>query len=81
MSAGFDHRLTQGAPFKYAKNTHFVTDSVPRNLKRGELTSISVGCQHILPLLKGQVIGANKINPEIGQVVFHPQNAQKKYLR
>ena len=76
MSVGIDQTSS-----KHAKNTHFGKDSLPRNLEDGELLSISVGCQHILPLLKGQVIGAHKINPEIGQVVFNPQNAQKKYLR
>ena len=43
--------------------------------------SLSASCPHILPLLKHQVIGAPKINSEIGQVVFDPQNKDKKFIR
>ena len=38
-------------------------------------------CPHILPMLRGYVIGAPKINPEVGQVVFNPQNDQQKFIR
>ena len=38
-------------------------------------------CPHLLPMKIFHVIGAPKINPEIGQVVFNPQNDQQKFIR
>ena len=43
-------------------------------------------CTHILPLFKdycdvNQVIGAPKMNPEIGRVVFNLHNVQDKFIR
>ena len=43
--------------------------------------SNKASCPHLLPMLRGHVIGAPKINPEVGQVVFNPQNGQQKFLR
>ena len=43
--------------------------------------SLSASCPHILPLLKNKVIGAPKINSEIGQMIFDPQNKHKKFIR
>ena len=38
-------------------------------------------CPHTLPMLGDKVIGAPKINPDIGQVVSNPDNADEKYIR
>ena len=43
--------------------------------------SIKAGCEHILLLFKGQVVGAHKINPEIGQVVSDPKDIKRKFIR
>lgn len=48
--------------------------------KRKPLSFPSI-CPHILPMERDQVIGAPKINPNIGQVVLNPNNEHTKFLR
>ena len=38
-------------------------------------------CKHILPLSRGQVLGAPKINTELAQVLSHPQKPFEKFVR
>ena len=38
-------------------------------------------CPHVLPLFGDEVLGAPKVNSEIGQVVFDPKNRADRYLR
>ena len=73
------NRLKKSTLFKENVNTKYGTET--RNHKHGEISSISKGCAHILPISKGLVIGAPKINSAIGQVLVDPKNAQNKFLR
>ena len=41
----------------------------------------ALNCPHILPMSGDTVIGAPKINPDIGQVVYNPKNADDKFIR
>ena len=40
-----------------------------------------MNCPHILPMSGDTVIGAPKLNPDIGQVVYNPKNADDKFIR
>ena len=53
----------------------------PNAYNDGDPVFLSTTCPHLLPLLGGQVIGATKINPDLGQVVSDPHNPEKKFIR
>ena len=48
---------------------------------KGQSLSFPANCSHVLPMLRGHVIGAPKLNPELGKVVFDPQNNQQQFIR
>ena len=44
------------------------------------------GCPHHLPVERQfgkslKVLGAPNINPEVGEIVFHPKNRNRSYIR
>ena len=41
----------------------------------------ALNCPHILPMSGDKVIGAPKINTNIGQVVYNPKNTNEKFVR
>ena len=41
----------------------------------------ALNCSHMLPMSGDKVIGAPKINPDIGQVVYNPKNTNEKFVR
>ena len=64
---------------KIEKKVNFLED-------KDKHKNVGKGCLHILPLKRGrgdklQVIGAAKINPEVGRIVCSPQKKNLMYIR
>ena len=68
-------------PFNLNKNVPFQSNKKKSFESGWTVPSISAGCPHILPLLGDQVVGAPKINPQLGKVVSDPRNVNRKFIR
>ena len=82
--ASIANRMKAGNVAEDSKGKYSVSLNINSNISfrlNDQPPCMPVICPHTLPILKGQVIGASKINPEIGMVVFNPQNPRVKFIR